>query len=77
MLEFCIRSITDGCDYFLRTAQNELTMNEKMNKEAKSKMEEHVKELKEELSTAKASLENKVRDLQSEKAHLEAKEQIL
>jgi len=31
MLEFCLRAMIDGCDFFLRTMSNELRLRESLN----------------------------------------------
>lgn len=77
MLEFCIGSLSEACSYFLRTAENDTSMTKQMNDQTVSKLEEKIVELKEELIQTKTVLENKMRSLETDKAHLEAREQTL
>ena len=77
MLDFCINSLGEACQFFIRTADNELKMQTSMSEQTIKKLEEKVTELKEELSESKNSLETKLRQSETEKAHLFAKEQTL
>lgn len=74
MLEFCIGSLTEACMFFLRSAQNDLNMNQQINKQTVSKLEEKITELKQELTNLKNSFESKSRQFDSDKAHFEARE---
>ncbi len=75
MLEFCLRALVEGCDYFIRTIQNELSLKDQLNNEKISKLEQYQKELKSDLSSTKDKLESRVRELENERAHVEAKAQ--
>jgi len=77
MLDFCINSLGEACQFFIRSAENDLKMQRSMDEQTIKKLEEKVSELKEELSEAKNSLETKLRQSETEKAHLMAKEQTL
>jgi len=77
MLDFCINSLGEACQFLIRSADNELKMQTSMSEQTIKKLEEKVTELKEELSESKNSLETKLRQSETEKAHLFAKEQTL
>jgi hypothetical protein len=72
MLEFSQRALIEGCDYFIRTIQNELELKENLTKEKITKLEQYQAELKQELSTTKEASESRLRQLESERAHTEA-----
>jgi len=72
MLEFTHRALVEGCDYFIRTIQNELNLQENLTKEKITKLESYQKELKQELVQTKEAMEGRVRILENEKAHNDA-----
>ena len=75
MLEFCLRALTEGCDYFIRTIQNELNLKDTLNAEKITKLEQYHSELKSELAGTKDKFEGRVRELENERAHVEARAQ--
>ena len=77
MLEFCLRALIDGCDFFLWTLSNELRLRETLNQETITKLETYSKELKSELTKVKDSMDQWIWAAEQEKAHLAAKEQAL
>lgn len=62
----------EGCDYFIRGISSELHLRDTLNKETISKLEAYNKELKSDLSKKTDVLEQKIRNIESEKAHLSA-----
>lgn len=75
--EFTINALIDGCEYFLRTMKNEITLQKSLNSETVSKLEERVQELKSDLIKCKEENDVKIRSLENEKAQLSAKEQSM
>jgi hypothetical protein len=60
MLEFCLRAMIEGCDFFLRTLSNELHLRDSLNKETIEKLETYQKELKAELTKTKDAMDDRL-----------------
>ena len=52
--------MVDGCDFFIRSVNNELYLQKQMAKETAEKLESQNKEMKQELSTLKDKTEERL-----------------
>lgn len=77
MLEFCLRALVEGCDFFIQNLSNEVELTSKLNEESVSKLEKYQQELKTELTSTKEIMEQKLRAVESDKAHIAAREQTM
>lgn len=67
----------EACDFFIWSVSNELHLRETLNKETITKLENFNKELKNDLSKKTEALESKLKQTETEKAHLLARESTL
>jgi hypothetical protein len=74
LLEFIQRAIADASDYFTKTLQNEIYLQNTISSDTVVKLEERVNELKEEVRKSKDGFDSKIKTLETEKAELSAKE---
>ena len=77
MLEFCLDAVAKGSEYFVWTMKNELDLTSQLNKETISNLESNNKELKTEINNTWDNFEEKMRSMETERAHLEARETTL
>lgn len=77
LYEFCNKALAEASDFFFRNIQNELTLQRQIGEETIKKLQTEIKEVKDEQKGRIEYFENKLRNAETEKAEISAKEQSL
>jgi len=75
--EFCQKAFSEAAEFFIKGLTNELNLQKSFAKEASEKLHQQVKEIKEESKGKLEQYESKLRNAETEKAEISAKEQTL
>ena len=77
LLEFSQRCLNEGAEYFMKNMENELNLQGILSQEMALKLENQVKEVKDEVMRERMTYTSKMTSLETAKAELSAKEQSL
>jgi hypothetical protein len=75
MAEFCLKAIAEASEFFFRNISNELYLQRSIAEETLKKLQQEIKEMKDEQRSKNDFYENKLRNVETEKAEISAKEQ--
>lgn len=75
LLEYLQKSLNDGANFFIRSINQEFEFQKTIKTELTKKLEQEIKELKEDNQNERTSLQAKITQLQAEKTEFELKEQ--
>lgn len=74
MLEFCVKEVMDSAEFFMGNIHNELNLQRALAEETVKKLQEDLKEHKNEQKQKIENLETKMKKTELEKAEISAKE---
>jgi hypothetical protein len=77
MFEYCNKSLAEASEFFFKNIANELNLQKQINDEEKKKLTTELQEIKSEQRTKLDYFETKLRNAETDKAELSAKEQSL
>lgn len=72
--EFCQKALAEGSEFLFRNITSQINLQTQLATDAKQKLEKEIAELKQEYKEKVESVENKLRNADSERAELSAKE---
>lgn len=75
--DFCLKGLAEASEYLVRTIANELSLQRTIAEEGLAKLQNELKEQKEETRSRIDFFESKLRSLETERAEALAKEQTL
>lgn len=74
LFEFCSKALAEASEFFFRNIHNELTLQKSIAEETTKKLQSEIKENKDEQKSRIEYFENKLRNSETEKAEISAKE---
>jgi hypothetical protein len=77
LFEFCNKSLAEASEFFFKNMHNELNLQKHIAEEEKIKLQNELREFKEEQRSKLDYFENKLRNSETEKAEISAKEQSM
>lgn len=74
MAEFCLKAVSEASEFFFKNISNELYLQRQIAEETLNKLQQEIREIKDEQRGKQDFYENKIRNVETEKAEISAKE---